>query len=136
MNRTLLITTLTLVGLVAEMASATAAPLHSNPEPRDNIRLYLFLGSPGATLSLDDKASPVEVNSVMFTRLEPGAHKWTVSLQDGVAASANFTLLNEEAIEAKGRPWWCLAAGLRDGRLTLLQLPSARCKAIADAGPD
>jgi len=117
--------------------SALGAPLHGDPAADDNLRIFVLVNSPGITLSLDRvQAVPVASQSVVFSRLEPGPHAWTVTLADGRTASADFTLDASEMVESKGRRWWCLAAGDRAGQLTLLQLPVARCQALVDVAPD
>lgn len=125
--------TLTIVGA----GQAAERVLHSDPAESDNLRIYSWLGAFKALVSFDDAAATeIEGSSVMFAQLEPGTHKWSVSLPNGEQASAEVSLSAEGMIESKGRRWWCLGAGPRGGRLTLLQLSSAQCKTIADAGPD
>src|SRR5512140_3812627 len=117
--------------------AAAGATLHDDPMSGDNLRIYTTLSAPKATLVIDGAApSSVDGQSVMFATLGSGPHRWTVTLPDGSGASAAFVLSAEGLIESKGRRWWCLAAGRRDGQLTLLQLPPSQCKALTDAGPD
>jgi hypothetical protein len=121
---------------VAQAAAAADAPLNDGPAAGDNLRVYTFLGTSKVTLAVDGVSSTVDGRSVMFTQVKPGAHTATLTEPDGSRASLDFTLSAEAQIESKGRRWWCLSTGRRDGRLTMLLLTQAQCKAIADAGPD
>jgi hypothetical protein len=125
--------------LLAASSSANAAAIHSDPAADDNARIYLFFVETASPVSLVlDDAAPISepAQSVVFTRLEPGAHNWSVSLPDGSRAAADFTLSAEGMIESKARRWWRLAGGVRNGQITLLQLSAAQCKKAADEGPD
>ena len=134
---TTLLATALAVGVSMSAGSGLAAPLHSDPVADDNLRIYAMTETPKLTIVIDgsDSAS-TEGQSVMFAKLTPGPHKWNIVLPDGGGASAQFALAADGMIESKGRRWWCLAAGRRDGQFTLQQLPPAQCKSITDAGPD
>jgi|GEM_PF-5271958 len=123
--------------LLLAASSAKAAAIHSDPAAGDNLRIYTLLKVSPVALVLDGApAVSIDGQSVMFTRLAPGAHTWSVTLPDGSRASADFTLSADGMIESKARRWWCAGVGVRNNQLTLLQLPSAQCKALADEGPD
>lgn len=116
---------------------AASTMIHSDPAKKDNLRVYTLIDAPVVTFVLDGEApSRFPGKSVMFTRLEPGRHEATVTLPDGSQASLAFTLSADKLVESKGRRWWCLMAGFRNGQLTMLQPTTAQCKAVTDSGPD
>src|SRR4051812_40119590 len=111
---------LSLILSSAEAAEIGGPTLHSNPQVGDNTRLYISLDARAATMALDDAPPPpLELQAVMFTRLAPGPHRATL-LADGAQATLAFDLAAPSQIESKGRGWWCLAAGRRNGELMLL----------------
>ena len=121
----------------ARGADAADATIHSDPATHDNVRVYAFVDAPVVTLVLDGGGpSRFEGMSVVFTRLEAGPHKATITLPDGSQASLAFALSADALVESKGHRWWCLMAGRTNGKLTMLQPTNAQCKKIADAGPD
>ncbi len=137
MSKVLAATAFALFTSAAHGADASGAAIHSNPATEDNLRVYAIVEVPIVTFVLDGGApSQFPGMSVMFTRLAPGRHDATLALPDGSQASLDFTLSADSMIESKGRRWWCLMAGRRDGRLSMLQPTTAQCKAVADAGPD
>ena len=93
MNRSLAVAALMLAAWSMNTATAAGAPLHSDPATDDNLRIYILVGGSAATVALDGEGpSSVPGQWVAFARLAPGAHKWTVTLPDGISASADFTL--------------------------------------------
>jgi hypothetical protein len=101
------------------------------------LRVYAYVDAPSLTFVVDGGApSHLDGMSVVFTRAKPGRHEAAVTLPDGSHASLNFVLSADAMIESKGRRWWCLMAGRRDGKLSLLQPTTAQCLAVAASGPD
>jgi len=136
MTTRLRVAALMFAALTAPAALAAGPSLHDDPAPGDNLRIYTITEAPTATLALDGASSAIDGKSVMFTQLRPGAHAATLTLPDGSRASLDFTLSADALIESKGRRWWCLSTGRRNGALTMLQLTPVQCKTIADLGPD
>lgn len=130
-------TTACLLAAAAGAVQAAPGALHENPGGDDNLRIYAFLDAPKVEISLDGAAlSSIDGQSVMFTKLAPGAHRWMIKMPDGSNASADFNLSADGMIESKGRRWWCIAAGRPAGQLSLRLLPAQQCKSITDQAPD
>ncbi len=121
---------------LAWAAGVVAAPLNDDPAAADTLRVYTFLGASRVTLVLDGASSTVDGQSVMFTQAAPGPHSASLTLSDGGRASLDFTLSADAQIESKGRRWWCLSTGRKNGQPLMLLLSPAQCKALSDAGPD
>jgi hypothetical protein len=134
---------LRLLGLAALLAQAVAAApgaaveLHDQaPGAGDNLRLY-SVGAGVVSFSIDGApAWSLGADSMVFARLEPGPHRVRATAADGQVAELGVSLNEDRAAVSKGRRWWCLMAGRREGRLTLVQPNVSQCKQIADAEPD
>ena len=100
--------------------------LHSGPKSLPAFDISID-GGPAWSLGAD---------SMVFARLEPGPHQVRATAVDGQVAEAKASLSQDRAAQSKGRLWWCLLAGRRAGRLTLVQPTAPQCKQIADAEPD
>jgi hypothetical protein len=117
--------------LVFAAGSAMAA------EPPANLRFYWVMEE-GADLTLDGAPlGHADPKSVGFFAVPAGKHVLAATTAKGEKAVLNADFAPAQQAQSRGRSWWCVAGGRKDGdpNLTLLQMQQASCQKMADVAP-